>query len=110
MLRLYRVDHGGQPLYAAEQEGRWRLVEGDIFGSFKSGPEVASDALKLLPPVSPSKIVCIGLNYKDHALEMGKALPEEPLIFLKPSTAVIGPGAPIQAPHWAGRVDHEAEM
>jgi 2-keto-4-pentenoate hydratase/2-oxohepta-3-ene-1,7-dioic acid hydratase in catechol pathway len=110
MLRLYRVDHGGQPLYAAEQEGRWHLVEGDVFGSFKAGPEIASEGLKLLPPVSPSKIVCIGLNYKDHALEMGKPLPEEPLIFLKPSTAVIGPGAPIHAPQWAGRVDHEAEL
>ena len=110
MLRLYRIDHGGQPLYAAEQEGRWRLVEGDVFGTFKTGPEIASDGLKLLPPVSPSKVVCVGLNYKDHALEMGKPLPEEPLIFLKPSTAVIGPGAPIHAPQWAGRIDHEAEM
>ncbi len=110
MVRLYRVDHGGQPLYAAEQEGRWHLVEGDVFGSFKIGPEIASDGLKLLPPVSPSKVVCVGLNYKDHALEMGKPLPEEPLIFLKPTTAVIGPGAPIHAPQWAGRVDHEAEM
>jgi 2-keto-4-pentenoate hydratase/2-oxohepta-3-ene-1,7-dioic acid hydratase in catechol pathway len=110
MLRLYRIDHGGQPLYAAEQEGRWHLVEGDVFGTFKTGPEIASDGLKLLPPVSPSKVVCVGLNYKDHALEMGKPLPEEPLIFLKPSTAVIGPGAPIHAPQWAGRIDHEAEM
>jgi 2-keto-4-pentenoate hydratase/2-oxohepta-3-ene-1,7-dioic acid hydratase in catechol pathway len=66
--------------------------------------------LKFLAPILPSKIVCIGLNYKDHALEMGKALPDEPLIFLKPSTAVIGPGVAIQAPEWAGRVDHEAEL
>jgi 2-keto-4-pentenoate hydratase/2-oxohepta-3-ene-1,7-dioic acid hydratase in catechol pathway len=117
MLRLYRVDHrleshagGSTPLYAAEREGRWRLVQGDIFGDFSEGPEVSSEELNFLAPVSPSKIVCVGLNYKDHALEMGKPLPEEPLIFLKPSTAVIGPGVEIQAPQWAGRVDHEAEV
>ena len=113
MLRLYRIDHGGQPLYAAEQEGRWRFfVEGDVFGTAsRTGPEIASDGLKLLPPVSPSKVVCVGLNYKDHALEMGKPLPEEATHFLRPSTLlVIGPGAPIHAPQWAGRIDHEAEM
>jgi 2-keto-4-pentenoate hydratase/2-oxohepta-3-ene-1,7-dioic acid hydratase in catechol pathway len=113
MVRLYRVDHrphGSGPIHVAEREGRWHLVEGDIFGSFKEGPEIASEGLNFLPPVTPSKIVCVGLNYKDHALEMGKPLPDEPLIFLKPSTAVIGPDVPIQVPSWAGRVDHEAEV
>ena len=113
MVRLYRVDHrpqGSGPSYVAERDGRWRLVEGDIFGTFTEGPEIASEGLNFLAPVLPSKIVCVGLNYKDHALEMGKPLPEEPLIFLKPSTAVVGPGAAIQVPSWAGRVDHEAEM
>jgi len=58
----------------------------------------------------PSKIVCVGLNYKDHAAEQNKPLPPEPLLFIKPSTAVIGPGAAIEAPAWAGRIDHEAEL
>ena len=110
MLRLYRIDHSGAPLYAAEREGTWRLVDGDVFGTFREGPVIASEGLRLLPPVLPSKVVCIGLNYKDHAAEQHKALPEEPLIFIKPSTSIIGPGAPIQAPEWAGRVDHEAEL
>ena len=110
MLRLYRIDHSGAPLYAAEREGTWRLVDGDVFGTFREGPVIASEGLRLLPPVLPSKVVCIGLNYKDHAAEQHKPLPEEPLIFIKPSTSVIGPGAPIQAPAWAGRVDHEAEL
>jgi 2-keto-4-pentenoate hydratase/2-oxohepta-3-ene-1,7-dioic acid hydratase in catechol pathway len=110
MLRLYRIDHSGAPLYAAEREGTWRLVDGDVFGAFREGPVIASEGLRLLPPVLPSKVVCIGLNYKDHAAEQHKPLPEEPLIFIKPSTSVIGPGAPIQAPGWAGRVDHEAEL
>jgi 2-keto-4-pentenoate hydratase/2-oxohepta-3-ene-1,7-dioic acid hydratase in catechol pathway len=63
-----------------------------------------------MAPVSPSKIVCVGLNYKDHAAEQKKSLPEEPLLFIKPSTSVIGPGEAIQVPAWAGRVDHEAEL
>jgi 2-keto-4-pentenoate hydratase/2-oxohepta-3-ene-1,7-dioic acid hydratase in catechol pathway len=58
----------------------------------------------------PSKIVCVGLNYKDHAGEVGKALPPEPLIFIKPTSAVIGPGDTIRMPPGVGRVDHEAEL
>ena len=110
MLRLYRIEHEGAPRYVAEREGTWRLVEGDAFGSFTEGAEVDKDTAKLLAPVSPSKIVCVGLNYKDHALEQNKPLPPEPLLFIKPSTAVIGPGQAIEAPAWAGRVDHEAEL
>jgi 2-keto-4-pentenoate hydratase/2-oxohepta-3-ene-1,7-dioic acid hydratase in catechol pathway len=110
MHRLYRIEHDGEPRYAAEREGRWRLVEGDIFGSCRDGAEISPDGLTLLAPVAPSKIVCVGLNYKDHAAEQHKALPDEPLIFIKPSTAVIGPGAAIEVPSWAGRIDHEAEM
>jgi 2-keto-4-pentenoate hydratase/2-oxohepta-3-ene-1,7-dioic acid hydratase in catechol pathway len=110
MLRLYRIDNNGTPHYAAERQGAWRLVDGDIFGQFSEGPEIAAEGLKLLPPVLPSKIVCVGLNYKDHAAEQHKPLPPEPLLFIKPSTAVIGPGAAIEAPEWAGRIDHEAEL
>lgn len=110
MTRLYRIEHGGTSLYAAEREGRWRLVEGDVFGTFREGPEISSDSVRILAPVTPSKVVCVGLNYKDHAAEQNKPLPEEPLIFIKPSTAVIGPGAAIEVPMWAGRVDHEAEL
>jgi 2-keto-4-pentenoate hydratase/2-oxohepta-3-ene-1,7-dioic acid hydratase in catechol pathway len=110
MLRLYRMDHAGVPRYAAERDGVWRLVEGDIFGVWREGVEMASEGVRLLAPVTPSKIVCVGLNYRDHAIEVKKPLPDEPLLFLKPSTSVIGPGAAIEAPLWAGRIDHEAEM
>jgi 2-keto-4-pentenoate hydratase/2-oxohepta-3-ene-1,7-dioic acid hydratase in catechol pathway len=110
MRRLYRITYDGVPRYATEREGRWRLAEGDIFGSLREGREISSAGLEVLPPVQPSKLVCVGLNYRDHAAEQGKALPAEPLLFLKPSTAVIGPGEPIRVPDWAGRVDHEAEL
>jgi 2-keto-4-pentenoate hydratase/2-oxohepta-3-ene-1,7-dioic acid hydratase in catechol pathway len=111
MTRLYRILHEGAPRYAAERDGQWRLVDGDVFGRFtKGGAEIDGATATLLAPVAPSKIVCVGLNYKDHAVEQQKPLPPEPLLFIKPSTSVIGPGAAIEAPAWAGRVDHEAEL
>jgi 2-keto-4-pentenoate hydratase/2-oxohepta-3-ene-1,7-dioic acid hydratase in catechol pathway len=110
MLRLYRINFENVPRYASEREGRWRLIEGDIFGSYREGPEIAGDGLQILPPVTPSKLVCVGLNYRDHAAEQGKPLPPEPLLFIKPSTSVIGMGDTILVPSWAGRVDHEAEL
>jgi 2-keto-4-pentenoate hydratase/2-oxohepta-3-ene-1,7-dioic acid hydratase in catechol pathway len=110
MKRFYRIEHDGAPRHAVEDDGAWRLVEGDIFGAWKAGATVASSGRRLLAPVVPSKIVAVGLNYKDHAAEVKKPLPAEPLLFLKPSTAVIGPEDPIVIPEGAGRVDHEAEM
>ncbi len=97
MVRLYRIDHNGTPRYAAEREGRWRLVDGDIFGKFTEGKEIQAEGVQFLAPVSPSKVVCVGLNYKDHAAEQNKPLPEEPLLFIKPSTAIIGPDAAIRS-------------
>ena len=67
-------------------------------------------ACKVLAPVLPSKIVCIGKNYADHAREMGGEPPAEPVIFIKPNTAVVGPNDPIQLPWQSERVDHEAEL
>ena len=67
-------------------------------------------ACKVLAPVIPSKIVCVGKNYADHAREMGGEPPAEPVIFIKPNTSVIGPNDPIQLPWQSERVDHEAEL
>ncbi|MCU1592702.1 MAG: Ureidoglycolate lyase [Frankiales bacterium] len=67
-------------------------------------------AVRLLAPVLPSKVVCIGKNYADHIAEMGQPTPEDPVVFLKPSTSVIGPGDPIVLPRNSTRVDHEAEL
>ena len=110
MKRFYRIQHDGAPVHVVEQDGRWRLVKGDLFGNWTAGEEVAASEHHLLPPIVPSKIVAIGLNYKDHAAEQNKPLPAEPLMFLKPSTAVIGPDDPIVLPTGAGRVDYEAEV
>jgi 2-keto-4-pentenoate hydratase/2-oxohepta-3-ene-1,7-dioic acid hydratase in catechol pathway len=74
-------------------------------GEIMSLPEVT-----LLAPCEPSKIVAVGLNYKDHAKEIGASLPEEPLLFMKPSTSVIGPDEDIAYPAMSKRVDYEAEL
>jgi 2-keto-4-pentenoate hydratase/2-oxohepta-3-ene-1,7-dioic acid hydratase in catechol pathway len=112
MHRLFRYDDRGTPRYVAEQSGTLHRVDGDVFGSYGIGAALPGslDALRLLAPVAPSKIVCVGLNYKDHAAEQHKPLPSEPLLFIKPSTAVVGPGAAILLPPGVGRVDHEAEL
>jgi 2-keto-4-pentenoate hydratase/2-oxohepta-3-ene-1,7-dioic acid hydratase in catechol pathway len=65
---------------------------------------------KLLAPALPGKIIAVGLNYRDHALEMGLELPAEPIIFMKPSTSVNGPGDEIIYPTQSNRVDYEAEL
>jgi 2-keto-4-pentenoate hydratase/2-oxohepta-3-ene-1,7-dioic acid hydratase in catechol pathway len=110
MTRIYRIDYKGEPRHAVERDGEWRLVQGDIFGSHEPGAVIPASAGRLLAPVTPSKIVCVGLNYKDHAAEVNKPLPPEPLLFIKPSTSVIGPGETIVIPPGVGRVDHEAEL
>jgi len=66
--------------------------------------------VELLPLVRPSKVVCVGLNYHDHARELGLPLPEEPVLFLKPPSSVIGPGDAIVLPACSERVDYEAEL
>lgn len=64
----------------------------------------------LLPPVRPSKIVCIGRNYREHAEELGHEVPKEPLIFLKATSSLLPPGGAVRRPKISGRVDHEGEL
>ncbi len=108
MDRICRVEWKGQARHAVERDGRVQLIEGNVFETYSVGEVVASP--RFLAPVEPSKIVAVGLNYRDHAIETNKPLPAEPMIFIKPSTAVIGPGDSIRIPRDVGRVDHEAEV
>jgi len=86
-------------------------LEGDFFGVLKTLPiRHAGAGLRLLAPCSPSKVVAVGLNYRDHAREMGLTVPETPIIFLKPATSVIGPGDSILYPGMSSQVDYEAEL
>ena len=71
---------------------------------------VQLEAVRLLPPCEPSKIVCVGRNYRAHAEELGNAMPSEPLLFLKPTTALIGPGETVYLPPASAQVEHEGEI
>jgi len=107
-MRIFRIDSG----YLVDDGGTVRRLAGDLFGEWTAGDVIPGGlaSQRLLAPVVPSKIVAVALNYKAHAAEQGKPLPPEPLFFLKPSTAVIGPGDTIELPPGVGRVDHEAEV
>ena len=111
MTRIIRIEHDG-----AARFGRLRgeLVELLSDAPWRGGTPTGSctplQAVRLLAPCAPSKIVCVGRNYAAHAAELGNAVPAEPLIFLKPPSAVIGPGEPIVLPPVSENVQHEAEL
>ena len=115
MDRVYCVAQAGREFYAVERDGvlRRAVLSGQqIFDGFTLSDPVDGglQAVRVLAPVRPSKIICVGLNYRDHAAEMKKALPSDPMLFFKPPTALLDPGAPIRLPPGVGRVDHEAEL
>ncbi|MCO1599354.1 fumarylacetoacetate hydrolase family protein [Micromonospora sp. RHAY321] len=86
-------------------------IEGHPFGQLSfSGARWALSDVRLLSPILPSKVVCVGRNYADHAAEHGNEVPKEPLLFLKPSTSVIGPRDAIRLPIFSKQVEHEAEL
>jgi 2-keto-4-pentenoate hydratase/2-oxohepta-3-ene-1,7-dioic acid hydratase in catechol pathway len=109
-VKYYRVETPTGPAWAREDGTCLRILSGAPWTEHETRHEtLAPEEARLVAPAVPSKIVAVGLNYRDHAAEQGKPLPAEPLIFLKPSTAVIGPREAIRLPPGAGRVDHEAE-
>ena len=86
-------------------------IEGHPFGQIKfTGERWALPDVRLLSPILPSKVVCVGRNYADHAKELGNEVPAEPLLFLKPSTSVIGHRDVVRLPPQSKRVEHEAEL
>jgi len=87
-----------------------RLIKGST-SSQKRNATIKLSHVKVLAPVAaPSKIICLGLNYRDHAAEQNAPLPDEPIIFMKPRTAVIGPDEPIVKPAFVNQLDYEAEL
>ena len=112
-MRLVRFRHGDRIATGAVSSGEdvVRILAGTFFENpLPTGEEVPLDDVRLLAPVLPSKLVCVGKNYAAHAAEFGMTVPEEPLLFLKPSTAVIGPHDPIQLLPISRRVDYEGEL
>ncbi|CAB4644039.1 unannotated protein [freshwater metagenome] len=105
---------GQDPLFGVlDEDGFVTIISGDPIysGIQKTAARIELSKVRLLAPVIPrSKVVCIGKNYADHAAEMGGKVPDEPIIFLKPNTAVIGPNDTIVWPEMSERVDHEVEL
>lgn len=117
-MKIVRFSAGGRASYGVLANDRIRGLKGTPYAYFKgprfapafSGEEHDAAEVKLLAPCLPSKIVALRLNYRSHAQETGFSLPAEPLIFLKPPTAVIGPEDNIVYPPSSKRVDYEGEL
>jgi 2-keto-4-pentenoate hydratase/2-oxohepta-3-ene-1,7-dioic acid hydratase in catechol pathway len=112
-MRLLRFRYGDRIATGAVERGsdEVRILKGTFFEDpLPTGEVVPLDDVHLLAPVLPSKLVCLARNYAAHAAEWGLDVPEEPMLFLKPSTAVIGPGDPIQLLPISRRIDYEGEL
>ncbi len=110
-MKIVRYQDGSLVKYGVIEKETIREMEGDPFSHFHltSKAKKVGEA-KLLSPCLPSKIVALGLNYRDHAEEVKLPIPDKPLLFMKPSTSVIGPGEAILYPKMSKRVDYEAEL
>jgi 2-keto-4-pentenoate hydratase/2-oxohepta-3-ene-1,7-dioic acid hydratase in catechol pathway len=89
------------------------LAEGETIGSFpnpQTEQAIPLSDVKLVAPVAPSKVVCVGRNYKEHAAELGNKMPDEPLLFLKAPSAIIANGDSIERPPQSQQVEHEGEL
>ena len=122
-MKYCRLQLNSQPQYGlvesvagVEQITRLFLsAPQDAGGELEDVPTRRMDHLPLLEallhaPVNPSKIVCVGRNYREHAAELGNEVPTEPLIFFKPPSSLLAPGAPVRRPKIAERVDYEGEL
>jgi 2-keto-4-pentenoate hydratase/2-oxohepta-3-ene-1,7-dioic acid hydratase in catechol pathway len=110
-VRLVRFRSGSRIATGALEGDFVRPLRGTFFDDpVPTGEDIPLAEVRLLSPLIPSKVVAIGKNYVEHAEEMGGDVPEEPIMFLKPSTAVIGPEDPIPYPPQSTRVDPEGEL
>ena len=110
-MKIYRFERSGDVRWGALRGEALVPLTGSIFENpVPEGEPIPIGEVRVLAPVQPSKIVAVGRNYREHAEEMGNAPPVEPLLFLKPSTAVIGPRDAILYPAASSRVDYEGEL
>jgi len=111
ILHLYRVLYREEIHYAVLKDDAFYFVDPKNPKALVSADHIAPiKECRLLTPTQPSKIVCVGLNYRDHAIERNKPIPSEPLLFLKPPSALLAPGLSISLPAAAQRVDPEGEL
>jgi len=111
-MRIVRFQVGPEPpRYGWLFEGKVGEIEGDPFGEYRRREvKVPLADVTLVEPCRPTKIICVGRNYAEHAAEHGAEIPKVPLIFFKPVSSIIGPGAPILIPPQSAQVEHEGEL
>jgi 2-keto-4-pentenoate hydratase/2-oxohepta-3-ene-1,7-dioic acid hydratase in catechol pathway len=110
-MKILRFETKGKDRYGILENNLIRCITGPLTDTVRENTETYSlNEIKLLAPCVPTKIVAVGVNYKSHALELNHVLPERPLLFLKPPTAVIGPEGKILFPDTANQVDYEGEL
>ncbi len=111
-MKIVRYLSEGTPRYGIIEGDRLHPCDGDPFTQLvRHSPTLDLAGVRLLPPVTPPNIICLGLNYRKHAEETGLELPKEPLIFIKATTSLCGPGDPIVLPaQGPDKVDYEAEL
>jgi len=110
-VRTCRFSRLGRERYGVVEGAEVRgLTAAPWDGGLPEGPRHPFSELTLLAPAQPTKVVCVGRNYRAHAKELGNEVPKEPLLFIKPSTAVVGPMQEIRIPEASKEVHHEAEL
>src|SRR5690349_13863943 len=112
-MKIYRfLDQNKVRIGVGENDRIWRYDGTDVFhvGKVEESRPLPLSEARLLAPVVPSKIVAVGRNYAEHAKELGNEAPSEPIIFLKPPTALLPPGGKIVRPPQSQRVDFEGEL
>jgi 2-keto-4-pentenoate hydratase/2-oxohepta-3-ene-1,7-dioic acid hydratase in catechol pathway len=109
-MRIARFLSGGRPVTGRLIDDRSaHVIEGDLFGQHRVIDQVAK-VDRLLAPLVPTDILCIGLNYLEHAKESGSSIPENPMLFIKSSNTLAGPGDPILIPRRSTQIDYECEL
>jgi 2-keto-4-pentenoate hydratase/2-oxohepta-3-ene-1,7-dioic acid hydratase in catechol pathway len=110
-MKWARFKKNGALAYGIVKGSKVKLVQGDPFTSYThTNQEFSLEDVEILPPCQPSKVVAVGLNYRDHAAELGMSIPDEPILFLKPATSVVGPFQTIIYPNGIKQLDYEAEL
>jgi 2-keto-4-pentenoate hydratase/2-oxohepta-3-ene-1,7-dioic acid hydratase in catechol pathway len=109
-MRIVRVFTDGDARYGLADDSTITLITDEPFAAWETEEVIPLEGAHLMPPVTATKIVCVGLNYHEHAAELGMKVPSEPVLFLKPPTAINGPGAKVNKPERVSSVDYEAEL
>ena len=110
-MKIARFKYKNKIYYGKVEDNAVYIITGPVFEKFHTTDKrVSISDVDILSPVAPSKIICVGLNYKDHAKELNMPIPQQPIIFLKPPTSATGHNRKIIYPKGVTRLDYEAEL